>query len=365
MYIKSLRLGDYRNYESLDIDFHPNINIIYGENAQGKTNILEALLVAGTTTSHRGSKDKEIINKDKDEAHIRMNITKEDISHRIDMHLKKNKTKGIAIDGIPIRRTSELLGMVNIVIFSPEDLRIVKNGPSERRRFMNMELCQIDGIYYHDIREYGRILKQRNNLLKQISFRESLKDTLFLWDDKLSEYGKRIIKSRREFIYELNNIVNEISENLTGGRDRIEIIYEPNVSEDEFDERLRISMERDLKTFCTNIGPHKDDFCFINKDMDLRKYGSQGQQRTCAIALKLAEIEIIKRVTGHFPALLLDDVLSELDRNRQNYLLENIKDIQTVITCTGMEEFVDSNLSVDRVFKVEDGRVYSEDRYVV
>ena len=168
MIIESLELKNYRNYKELHINFDPGTNVLYGDNAQGKTNILESIFVSGTTKSHKGSKDRELIRIGQEEAHIRVLLTKNDISHRIDMHLRKNKPKGIAIDGIPIRRSSELMGLINIIFFSPEDLKIVKNGPSERRRFINMELSQLDHVYLHDLGEYNKILNQRNKLLKQI-----------------------------------------------------------------------------------------------------------------------------------------------------------------------------------------------------
>lgn len=357
MHITSIEVGDFRNYENAKLEFHPKINILYGDNAQGKTNILESIFVCGTSNSHKGSKDKELIRMGKEEAHIRMVLQKREISHRIDMHLRKNKAKGIAIDGIPIRKSSELMGLLNVIFFSPEDLKIIKNGPAERRRFMDMELCQLDGIYLHDLAEYNKVLKQRNKLLKQIVYQPYLKDTLSIWDEKLLEFGDRIIDRRHLFVREIREIVQKISENLTGGKERITVSYEANVEKEDFKRELNASLERDLKFCTTSIGPHKDDLCFINQDMDMRKFGSQGQQRTCALALKLAEIEIVKQNTGDFPVLLLDDVLSELDRNRQNYLLDSIHDIQAIITCTGLEEFIDSRLTLDRVFRINAGRV--------
>ena len=360
MYVDSLEIGNFRNYEFAGIKLHDKTNILYGDNAQGKTNILESIFVCGTTKSHKGCKDKELIRIGEDEAHIRVHLVKKDIPHRIDMHLKKNKGKGIAIDGIPIKRSGELLGLVNVIFFSPEDLRIIKNGPSERRRFINMELCQLDSIYLHDLGEYNKILMQRNKLLKQISFHPSLKDTLDVWDMQLVDYGCRIIKRRKQFVKEIGEIVTEVNEKLTGNKEHVKILYESDVTIDEFEKCLAKAREKDLKTCSTNVGPHRDDLCFSNKEIDLRKYGSQGQQRTCALSLKLAEIKLVKQMIGDSPVLLLDDVLSELDRNRQNYLLDSIDDIQTIITCTGIEEFVNSRLTLDRIFKVVNGTITQE-----
>ncbi len=360
MEINSIKVGNFRNYDNAKLEFHKHTNIIYGDNAQGKTNILEAIFVCGTTKSHKSSKDKELIKIGCDEAHIRMFIKKKGIDRRIDIHLKKNSTKGIAIDGIPIKRSSELLGMTNIIFFSPEDLKIVKNGPSERRRFINLELSQLNSVYLYELGEYNKILMQRNKLLKQIYYTPSLIDTLDIWDEKLIEYGIRIISERKEFVDKISDIVTSINEKLTGGREHIKVIYEPDVTKDEFKKNLKAARDKDLKFNTTSIGPHRDDLSFINRDVDIRKYGSQGQQRTCALSLKLAEIELVKEMTNDTPILLLDDVLSELDRNRQNYLLDSIDGIQTIVTCTGLEEFIDGRLTLDRIFCISDGTVILE-----
>lgn len=360
MHIDSLEVGNFRNYDFGKIEFHEKTNILYGDNAQGKTNLLESIFVCGTTKSHKGSKDRELIRLGEEEAHIRMHMTKKNIRHRIDMHLKKSKGKGIAIDGIPIKRSGELLGLLNVIFFSPEDLRIIKSGPSERRKFINMELCQLDSLYLHDLGEYNKVLLQRNKLLKQIYYQPSLKDTLDIWDMNLVDYGNRIIKRRAVFVEEIGELVTRVNEKLTGNKEHIRLFYEPDITTDEFERKLKDSREKDLKTCSTNVGPHRDDLCFLNSDIDIRKYGSQGQQRTCALSLKLAEIELVRQTIGDSPILLLDDVLSELDRNRQNYLLDSIHDIQTIITCTGIEEFIDSRLTLDKIFRISQGRISVE-----
>ena len=357
MIIRSLELSDFRNYKSLEMTFSQGTNILYGDNAQGKTNILEAIFVSGTTKSHKGSKDREIIRLGTDESHIRTYVEKNDIEHKIDMHLKKNKTKGIAIDGIPIRKSSELIGLMNVVFFSPEDLSIIKNGPGERRRFIDMELCQLDKVYLHNLSKYNKIIIQRNNLLKQIGFKRELLDTLNIWDEQLLLYGTRIIAAREKFISELNEMIYGIHKMLSGGKEELVMQYEPNVKEADFEKRLKESRERDLQLKMTGAGPHRDDISFMIRKIDIRKFGSQGQQRTTALSLKLAEIEMVKRVVNDKPILLLDDVLSELDRNRQNYLLDNINDIQTIITCTGLEEFINNRITIDQVYKVVEGTV--------
>lgn len=360
MKIDSIEVGNFRNYQNAKLEFHEHTNILYGDNAQGKTNILESIFVCGTSKSHKGSSDKELIRIGEDEAHIRMFMRKKNIPHKIDMHFRKNKGKGIAIDGIPIKKSSELLGFINIIFFSPEDLRIVKNGPSERRKFINLELSQLDSFYLHDLGEYNKALAQRNKLLKQIVYKPSLKDTLSIWDMQLLDYGSKIILRRKKFIDNLADLVAQINSKLTGGREYTKVVYEPNTEIDDFEKKLNDAREKDMHFCNTSVGPHRDDLSFINNDVDIRKYGSQGQQRTCALSLKLAEIELVKNVINDTPILLLDDVLSELDRNRQNYLLDSIDNIQTIVTCTGLEEFIDGRLTLDRIFRIADGTVTLE-----
>ena len=356
MIIKSLELADYRNYEDLVIHFDRGTNILIGDNAQGKTNILEAIYVAATTKSHKGSKDSEMIRFDREEGHIRTILEKDGVSVRIDMHLRKNKSKGIAVDGNKLKKAADLLGLCNVVLFSPEDLSIIKDGPSERRRFVDMELCQLDSFYLYNLNNYNKIVNQRNKLLKDMIMNSSLQETLSIWDMQLVSFGSKMIERRILFVEQLNEIIYEIHKRLTGGREEIKIVYEPNVSIEDFESRLKGSQMRDIKAKITSVGPHRDDFCFMVDGIDIRRYGSQGQQRTAALSLKLAEIELVKKITGDTPILLLDDVLSELDGKRQNQLLGSIGEIQTIITCTGMEEFVNNRFEIDRIFKVCEGK---------
>lgn len=361
MIIKSIELADYRNYESIKLDFCNGRNILYGSNAQGKTNVLEAIYMIATTKSHKGSKDKDIVNFDKDEAHIRAIIEKEGIPTKIDMHLRKNKTKGIAIDGKRIKKASELLGLLNVVLFSPEDLSIIKNGPAERRHFADMELCQLDPFYLYNLNNYNKIINQRNKLLKDMYFNPALRDTLNIWDGQLVSFGSKIIERRIKFTEQLNEIIYDIHRKLSGDKEEIKIIYEPDVSIEDFEKKLRESQDKDIKLKQTCVGPHRDDFIFLNKDIDIRKFGSQGQQRTAALSLKLSEIEIMKKITKDDPILLLDDVLSELDGDRQNYLLSSIGNIQTIITCTGLDEFINNRFTIDKIFKIANGSVVNGD----
>lgn len=357
MYVESLALKNFRNYKSLDINFSDGINILYGENAQGKTNILEALFIAATTKSHKNSKDKDIIEFGSEEAHIRVNLKKRDVGHRIDMHLKKNGAKGAAIDGISIKRSTELFGMINIIFFSPEDLSVVKNGPGERRRFMDMEICQLSRLYYSNLLNYNKVLDQRNSVLKQIYYNPSLKETLDIWDDQLVQFGASVIRERRNFLNMLNDIIRDIHKNLTSGNEEIKIVYEPNVTEESFSESLKQKREADIKNSSTLSGPQRDDFGIIINGRDVRVFGSQGQQRTAALSLKLAEIELVKKIINDSPVLLLDDVMSELDSRRRDSLLNSLNGIQTIITCTGYDDFIKERISIDKIYKVEKGVV--------
>lgn len=360
MIIKSIDLQNFRNYSLERISFDEHTNILYGDNAQGKTNILEAVYVSGTTKSHKGSKDYEMISFDCDESHIKAIVSKKNIDYRIDMHIKKNKNKGIAVNGVPIKRAVELYGIVNIIFFSPEDLNIIKNGPSGRRKFMDMELCQLDKIYVSNLLQYNKAVEQRNKLLKDIMFNPSLEDTLEIWDMQILKFGSDIISRRRKFIENVNNIIKDIHSRLSGGKEELIIKYEPSVEESDFEKVLTDNREKDIKFKMTSAGPHRDDISFMINGIDIRKYGSQGQQRTTALSLKMSEIDLVKKVTGDTPILLLDDVLSELDSNRQNYLLNSIHDIQTIITCTGLDEFVNNRFDINRIFKVVNGHVYRE-----
>ena len=360
MIIKSIELSNFRNYENLEIHFDHGTNILYGDNAQGKTNILEAAFLSGSTKSHKGSKDKEMIRFDCEEAHIRTVVEKNEKEYQIDMHLRTRGSKGVAVNKIPIKRASELFGILNIVFFSPEDLNIIKNGPAERRRFLDAELCQLDKLYLSDLTKYNKILNQRNKLLKDIYYRPDLMETLSVWDEQLLETGKRIIKRRKVFIEELNEIIGQIHSNISGGKEHLILKYEPNIDDIFFADELLKAKQKDLKLCQTTVGPHRDDMLFSVNDIDIRKYGSQGQQRTSALSLKLAEIEIVKNSIHNTPVLLLDDVLSELDSNRQNYLLNSISDIQTIITCTGLEEFVRNRFHINKVFQVINGEVFEK-----
>lgn len=376
MIIESLELKNFRNYKDLQLSFDSRTNLLYGNNAQGKTNILEALYVCAATKSHRCSRDREMIQFGEEAAHIKLAFLKAEIPYRIDIHLKREGAKGIAVNGVAIRKASELFGILNMVLFSPEDLSIIKNGPADRRRFMDIELCQLDRSYVHSLLNYNRALLQRNRLLKEIGFSGELKETLDIWDAQLLRYGKELIRHRKKFIRELNPVIQNVYSGITDAAEKIEIVYDGNITEESYESALRKNREADIRQKTTSIGPHRDDIGFFleklrnsskervvleKNGMDLRKFGSQGQQRTAALSLKLSEIELMKKNTGEDPVLLLDDVLSELDTQRQKQLLKSISKIQTVITSTGMENLLEKDLQINRRFRVTDGAVCTVD----
>ncbi len=364
-------LDNFRNYQRLHLDLSEGINLFYGDNAQGKTNILEAVFLSSVSRSHRGARDKEMIRFGNEESHIKLIAEKDGKEYRIDVHLRQEKNKGIAVNSVPVRKARDFIGTLSTVLFSPEDLQIVKEGPQERRNFLDRELCQLDPIYLDASIRYRRILENRNQLLRDSYMEPSLLDTLDVWDEQLVRTGTEIIETREQFVSELREIVLPIHEKLSGGKEKLTVSYEPNVRSEEFREALLSARERDRKQKTTTVGPHRDDLAFLittdegtekEQKIDARIYGSQGQQRTCALSLKMAEIEIVERRTGDPPVLLLDDVLSELDSGRQQFLLDSIRGIQTLLTCTGLEEMIGHHIRTDRVFRVENGIVTYEEQ---
>ncbi len=357
MIIEYLELSDFRNYEEVHIDLSPNTNIFFGDNAQGKTNILEAVFLTGTTKSHKGSHDSDIISFGKEYGVIRALFNKNGVDYKIGIQLRRDKRKAISINNTSIKKAADLLGIVNVVLFSPEDMSIIKSGPEKRRRFIDMTLCQVDKEYLFALSSYNKIVNQRNKLLKNYDKRIDISDTLDIWDDQLINYGNKVINKRERFVYDIKNIIKDIHCNLTGKEDILNIDYKKNVKEEEYKERLKRNRERDIIFKNTSIGPHRDDIDFNIKGIDVKKFGSQGQQRTVALSLKLSEIEIIKKAVDDTPILLLDDVLSELDLNRQKYLLETLGDTQTLITCTGLDEFVNNRFEINKCFRVSEGKI--------
>lgn len=358
MKVKSISLKNYRNIADLNIDLSQGTNIIYGDNAQGKTNLLESIYFCATGRSHRTSSDSELIAFNQDFAYIR--ITTEDDLGRTDViniHLKKGNKKGIAVNGLALKKISDLLGILNVVMFSPEDLQLIKNGPGQRRRFVDMELSQISKVYYYNLSQYHKILKQRNNLLKSTGNKES---TLDIWDMQLVEYGQKVIKARASFIEELGVMAGNTHSKITSQKENLTLEYCPNAEIENFADKLAKSRERDIYYGSTTTGPHKDDILFFINGINARDYGSQGQQRTACLSVKMAEIDLIGEHKNIKPVLLLDDVLSELDQSRQNYLINNISQVQTIITCPTLDKNLILLEENSKIFNVFNGKILAK-----
>ncbi|MCD7905837.1 MAG: DNA replication/repair protein RecF [Clostridiales bacterium] len=354
--IDSLSFKNYRNLEETTMEFNPGINIIYGNNGMGKTNILETIFLCSTGRSHRTHKISNLINFERQSAGIVLYKKSGKYTDKINISLKEGEKKGISVNGIALRKTSELFGNLKVVMFSPEDMGLINGGPNLRRRFMDMELCQLSKIYCHNLEQYFKVLKQRNNLLKNGG---NIRETLFVWDRQLAEYGCKIIASRKEFMEKTAPVCNDYYSRLTEGRENIEISYKPESSEGDFADRLKKSLERDIYYKNTNNGPHRDDITFKINGSEIRAFGSQGQKKSAALALKLSEVEILKKETGNMPVLLLDDVLSELDRGRQEFILNSLKNMQIILTCTGMDSFIENMRKNEKtkVFFVNYGKI--------
>lgn len=349
MYVKSLRLNNFRNYADTRIEFKNNINVIYGDNAQGKTNLLEALFICSYGRSHRTSKDSDLIRHAECGYFIQIEIEKELSCCTVDVASMKSERKKIRINRNPVKKIGELMGNLRAVMFAPEDLMIIKEGPGERRKFLDMAISQLRPPYFFDLQNYQKVLIQRNNLLREIQDHIELEDTLPVWDEALVESGARLVKSRNSFIEALNKKTSEKHLSLTGGEELLRIEYLPSIRTDcpedlesvkrSFWELLKKVKEREIRNGATLVGPQRDDFEIYINDKDVKTYGSQGQQRLSALSIKMAEIDIIKEETGDTPILLLDDVMSELDKTRQSFLVESIDGIQTFITTTDKEIF--------------------------
>ncbi len=358
MYIKELSLKDFRSYEELNIALDHGINIFHGDNAQGKTNILEAIYLCATARSHRTHREKEIIKWGTECAHVKLKIKKKYVEDTIDFHLSQ-KSKSALINKMPIGKLGELFGALNVVMFSPEDLQLIKNSPKERRRFLDIELCQIDKLYYYALRQYHKVLKQRNLMLKQYSKQKEY-SMLDIWDMQLEEYAKTVIEKRITFIAELNEIASSIHRDISGKKENLKIVYMPSIESENFSEKMLKYREKDILYQTTSIGPHRDDLKFLINDTDVKTYGSQGQQRTVVLSMKLAELKIMKKYIGESPILLLDDVLSELDEKRQTDLFKYTESIQTLITCTGVEQSVWNTQKIGKLYNVTKGQVTAD-----
>jgi len=370
LYIKSLKLNNYRNYDRLEIEFAMDFNIIYGDNAQGKTNILEALFLCASGRSHRTSKDAELIEMGKEQYAVMLKLVKQNEELAIEIFYKRDEKKRIRINEIPLRKIGNLIGNLNAVMFSPEDLLMIKEGPSERRRFLDITISQLKPTYFFDLQQYARLLAQRNNLLREINEKRHLIGTLEVWNENLVKTGARLIKVRSEFVKRLNEYAQKNHRKITNDMEELKIEYSPSVNAESYEnlediersfmKKLERSLSSELARCTTLYGPQRDDYEIYLNTMNIKQFGSQGQQRTAVLSLKLSEIDIMKQETDENPVLLLDDVLSELDSKRQEYLFKNLEGVQTFITSTDKSFFNESVKGGLKFFNVRKGKVIEE-----
>ncbi|MFA5526975.1 MAG: DNA replication/repair protein RecF [Peptostreptococcales bacterium] len=364
MFIKNIHIKNFRNYKEEIVSFNKKFNIIIGKNGQGKTNLIESIYLMSIGKSFRSFNDNDMIQLDQDNALINGVICKKYSEVDIQILLSRKNKKIIKLNQTPLRRNSQILNNVYIVCFTPEDLRIVKDGPEKRRNFINRELCQIKPLYYSQLYKYNKILVQRNACLKNINnFNKKDDMMLDIWNKEMIKYGINLIKNREEFIKRLNNISKKIHAKLTNEKENLEILYDCSVDkaeeikEENYYKKLKETEKKDIMRGYTSIGPHKDDLIIKINGIDVRNFGSQGQQRTASLSLKLAEIKLIAEETGEIPILILDDVLSELDQYRQNYLVNFLKNMQVFITTTEIKEFIVKDLQEYSIFNIQEGNI--------
>lgn len=353
MYIKNIKLKNFRNYKEQEIKLENGINLFYGNNAQGKTNIIESVFLCAMGKSFRAKKDKELIKFNEKEAFLEVEYEKENRTKKIKYIL--GEKKNVYINDIQIKKLSELLGNINIVIFSPEDINIIKDGPSNRRKFLNMLISQLRPNYIYSYNSYLKALQQRNMYLKNINENSLNSDLLDIYDEKLAELGEIIYKYREEFILKIKEKIGDIHKKITQEEEIIKIKYISDcLNKQEYLEILKKNRKQDILRGHTSVGIHRDDIYFYINGKKVDLYGSQGQQRTSILSLKLAELEIVKDEIGEYPVLLLDDFMSELDNKRRINFLNNIEDTQIIITCT--EDIKIENLKINKN-KVINGKI--------
>lgn len=361
MYIQKLTLKNYRNYSKAEFEFLNGINILVGDNGQGKTNCAEAIFYLCTGYSPRATRDKQLI-KDGENA---FNISCDAVSRygkvNVDITYNVKSEKNLLVNGVPLKKIGELMGNVNSVFFNPSELKLVKESPEDRRRFMDIAISQMSRTYFYALQKYRRILEQRNNLLKNPD-REVIFETLPLWDEQLCTYAEIIVNERIEFLNKLYPFAKSIHSFLSGEKEDLELSSDLSYTQDGLSikdsliKALSERYEKDIILGYTSVGPHRDDIKIKLNGIDVRIYGSQGQQRTTALSLKLAELEIFNEKFNEYPVLILDDALSELDKSRRKKLLERVSGMQTIITCTDYLSELDSTFNV-KYFEIENGDI--------
>ncbi len=366
MRIDQLTLKNYRNYTECALRPCEGVTVLYGDNAQGKTNALEAVYLCCTGRSHRTSHDRELIMIGSDSAYVKCVGVRRDGAHDVEIAINQAGKRRVKVNGNVVSRSGELLGHITGVLFSPEDLRMVKDAPAVRRRFMDMEISQLRPAYYYALQRYNRALKQRNALLKELALGGKGADALDIWDRELSLSGAEIVCARGSFIKKLQKSAEHIHAAISGGKETLTLKYEPDAGSDKdaketaqiLKSALKAQAESDIRRGATGTGPHHDDVGIFIGDMDARFFASQGQVRTCALSLKLSEIELITDETGETPVLMLDDVMSELDPDRRRQLVDRLEGVQTLITCTDRNDLAGANAG--KLYKVENARLTEE-----
>ncbi len=347
MIINSLKLVNYRNYDNFTFKFDKGINVLVGKNAQGKTNIIEAIFYAVIGRSFKTSKDKDIIKWGENRAYLCGEFSKKYRDEKIEIFFDENKKKTIKVDEIAIHKIGELMGVTNAVFFSPDELKLVKESPEERRRFMNIDISQTNKRYFYMIGRYEKVLASRNKLLKSTSDINVIKETIDIWDRALSELAEKIYVERKKFIDELSPFAKLAHQYISGGKENLEIKYISSFDgsySDKMAKYLAKNLEKDFRLGYTTVGVHRDELDIYLNGTEVKNFGSQGQQRTVALSMKLAELEIIKNRVGEYPILLLDDVFSELDKDRRKRLLNFTSKTQTIITCTDISDNIEGRI---------------------
>ena len=363
--VENIKLINFRNYSNLDINLNKKTNVFIGKNAQGKTNLLESIYICATGKSFRTNRDREIINFDKTQAYIGANMNIGKYERVIEIKLERDKIKRIKVNKTELKNYKELYTGLNVVVFSPEDLKLVKEGPGERRNFLDLEISQIKPVYSYNITRYSKVLYQRNNLLKSNKFQRDIRSLLEIFDLQLAKIGTDIVIERNNYINNLSEICNITHNKITLSKEDLELKYSSNINiidnksemEKEYLRKLQKNNEKDIECRSTCIGPHRDDIIMTINNKDLKTYGSQGQQRTAVLSIKLSEVELIKKERGIYPILLLDDVFSELDEERRKYLIKSFRDMQTLITVTDAIDLKEMDHIEKTVFHIENGKL--------
>lgn len=356
MLITNLKLKNFRNYDELNLEFNKNINILYGNNAQGKTNIIESIFLCAIGKSFRTNKDKELIKFEEKFSNIEISYQRSDRDGKVKIEISDKKN--VYLNGIRTKKLSELLGKINVVLFTPDDINILKDGPKMRRRFLDIMISQLRPNYIYCLNMYAKILEQRNSYLKQIKFEQKNPEMLEIWNVKLTEYAEKIYNYRKEFIEKIKEKINNIHKKITNNDENIRLEYISDFYDREsFYSTLKKNEKIDIMRGTTGKGIHKDDFIVYLNEKNVNIYGSQGQNRTVILSLKMSELQVIKDEINENPILLLDDFMSELDEERRNNFLNNIGDTQVFVTCT--DKIAIDSLK-NNIFHVKKGSIFTE-----